>query len=216
MPKYLELLRTLSIISIYILLGEIILFLLIKGTIKNRMLRLFAYVWAPLAAVTQFFMTYLRLNLGKSNLPLMNIYLMFELIILVLILLQIRSKAKSTKINYYIWVPVILIGIFLHLTDELNSLHSAAILYTAIVYFNLTISFVDMEKASEMLKDPYALINLGVFVKAVGYSYFTIYNIDYKFPLSIYSGVNLLVQTIFFLAILFYYKGNNQEKYFVG
>ena len=215
MPEYLELLRTSSIVSIYILLAEIVVLFLIWGKIKDRTLQIFAYVWVPFAALTQFFMTYFRLNLHKSNLPLMNIYLIIEMILLIYVLLKIRETYKNKEINSLIWVAVILVGIALHLSDELNSLHSAAILYTAIVYFNLTISFVDLEKENKIYRNPYALINLGVFVKAVGYSYFTIYNIDYKFPLGIYSALNLLVQAIFFIAIIFYYrqeKANNSKE----
>ncbi len=206
MPEYLEILRTTSIASIYILFAEVIVLLLIKGKIKDRSLQVFAYVWVPLAALTQFFMTYFRLNLHKSNLPLMNFYLIFEMTVLIYVLLRIRKKYRKKEINALIWISVVLVGIVLHFSDALDSLHSAAILYTAIVYFNLTISFVDLEKANKIYRDPYALINLGVFVKAVGYSYLTIYNIDYKFPLSIYSSMNLLVQMIFFMAIIYYYK----------
>ncbi len=212
MPEYLDLLRTLSIASIYILLAEVFILFLIKGKIKNHNFQLFAYVWLPLAVITQFLMTYFRLTLGKSNLPLMNLYLIIELIILVYILLNIRKEYRGIEINYKIWSVVILAGILIHLTDELNSLHSAAMLYTAIVYFNITISFIDLEKVDVLYKDPFALLNLGVFVKAFGYSYFTIYQIDYKFPLIIYSGVNLLVQIIFFLAVLSYYRQLNLTK----
>ena len=211
MPEYLELLIYSSIISIYVLFAEIIFFILIRGFIKDSILRIFAYVWVPLAALTQFLMTYFRVHLGKPNLPIMNIYLIIEMILLIFILLKIRERYKKKKTNYFIWLPVVLIGIVLHFTDNLNSIHSAAMLYTAIVFFNLTISFIDLEKASELYRDPYALINLGVFVKAVGYSYFTIYKIDYKFPLSIYSAVNLLVQAIFFVAIYFYYRSEKKK-----
>ena len=79
-------------------------------------------------------------------------------------------------------------------------------LYTAIIYFNLTMSFLDMDKVEEFFKDPYSLLNIGIFVKAFGYSYFTIYQIDYRFPFGVISVVNLLVQTIFFLLIYVYYK----------
>ncbi len=212
MPEYLELLRTSSIVSIYILLAEVIFLLLIKGKIKDPTLQIFAYVWIPVAALTQFLMTYFRLHLEKSNLPIMNIYLIIEMILMIYVLLKIRKTYKKKEINSLIWVAVVLVGTALHLSDELNSLHSAAILYTAIVYFNLTISFVDLEKANKIYTNPYALINLGVFVKAVGYSYFTIYNIDYKFPLSIYSALNLLVQAIFFIAVLFYYRQGKMVK----
>jgi len=212
MPEYLELLRTSSIVSIYILLAEVVFLLLIKGKIKDPTLQIFAYVWIPVAALTQFLMTYFRLHLEKSNLPIMNIYLIIEMILMIYVLLKIRKTYKKKEINSLIWVAVVLVGTALHLSDELNSLHSAAILYTAIVYFNLTISFVDLEKANKIYTNPYALINLGVFVKAVGYSYFTIYNIDYKFPLSIYSALNLLVQAIFFIAVLFYYRQGKMVK----
>lgn len=209
MPEYLELLRNISIASIYILLVEVIVLLVLKGKIRDKNLQLFSYVLIPIAVITQFLMTYFRLTLEKSNLPLMNIYLIIEFIILVYILLNIRKKYKGIKTNTTIWGMVILVGILIHLINDLDSLHAAAMLYTAIVYFNITISFIDLDKVDALYKDPFALLNLGIFVKAFGYSYFTIYQIDYQFPLSVYSGVNLLVQIIFFLAILFYYRNLN-------
>lgn len=206
MPYYLNLLRGASIISIYILFAEVLLLTIFKGKIKDKNIQIFAYIWLPFAVMSQFLMTYFRSNLGISNLPVMNIYLMIELIILSLLIFKIREKIKGKPINYKIWFVTILIGIIIHFTYELDSIHNAAILYTAIVYFNLSISFIEIEKLAQFYKDFYLLLNLGVFVKAFGYSYFTIYQIDYKFPLAVYSIVNLFTQIIFFVTILIYYN----------
>lgn len=206
MPYYLNLLRGASIISIYILFAEVLLLTIFKGKIKDKNIQIFAYIWLPFAVMSQFLMTYFRSNIGISNLPVMNIYLMIELIILSLLIFKIREKIKGKPINYKIWFATILIGIIIHFTYELDSIHNAAILYTAIVYFNLSISFIEIEKLAQFYKDYYLLLNLGVFVKAFGYSYFTIYQIDYKFPLAVYSIVNLFTQIIFFVTILIYYN----------
>lgn len=206
MPYYLNLLREASIISIYILFAEVLLLAIFKGTIKDKNIQIFAYIWLPVAVLAQFLMTFFRSNLGISNLPVMNIYLMVELIILSLLMYRIRAKFKDKPINYKIWFVTIIIGIIIHFTYELDSIHNAAILYTAIVYFNLSISFIEIEKLDQFYKDYSLLLNLGIFVKAFGYSYFTIYQIDYKFPLAIYSIVNLFIQIIFFITILVYYN----------
>lgn len=213
MPYYLNLLREASIISIFILFAEVLLLTIFKGKIKDKNIQIFAYIWLPFAVISQFLMTYFRSNLGISNLPVMNIYLMIELIILSLLIYKIREKIKGKPINYKIWFATILIGIIIHFTYELDSIHNAAILYTAIVYFNLSISFIEIEKLAQFYKDFYLLLNLGVFVKAFGYSYFTIYQIDYKFPLAVYSIVNLFTQIIFFVTILIYYNSiKNKTK----
>ena len=212
MPQYLNLLREASAASIYILFVEVILLLLLKGKVKDRDLQIFAYILLPIAVTTQLLMTHFRYNLNISNLSVMNIYLMIEFVILVLILLRIRKKVKGVEANYKIWSAIILGGILIHFINELNSLHTAAMLYTAIIFFNLTMSFIDMDNVEEFFKDPYALLNIGIFVKAFGYSYFTIYQIDYRFPLSVYSAVNLLVQIIFFLLIYTYYLKEQKER----
>lgn len=205
MPYYIDLFRYLSIASIYVLLAEVLFLYIIRGRINDIELKIFAYIWLPLAVVAQSVMSYLRLTLNISNLPVMNIYLMIELLLFSFILFRIRSKIKSKPINYNIWFLTFIIGIVIHFTYELNSIHTAAIMYTAIVYFNLTIGSIEIEKIEQFYKDFYLLLNLGIFVKAFGYSYFTIYQIDYKFSLAVYSLVNLLVQIIFFITILVYY-----------
>ena len=48
-----------------------------------------------------------------------------------------------------------------------------------------------MNKVDKFYSDPYSLLHIAVFIKAFGYSYFLIYQTDYTFPLSIYSGLNL-------------------------
>lgn len=206
MPEYLNLLRDVSIASIYILFAEVIIFLFFKGKIKDKTLQLFAYIWLPLAVVTQSLMTSFRNYWHLPNLPVMNIYLILELILMILIGLKIREEVKGVKINYKIWTFLILLGILIHLTDNLNSLHVSAMLYTAILFFNISISSIELENIENILKNPYLLINFGIFSKAVGYSYFTIYQIDYKFPLGIYSLLNILGQLFFFLSIFSYYK----------
>jgi hypothetical protein len=214
MLQYLDILREASIVSIYILLAEVIILLIFLGKIKDCDLQIFAYVWLPIAAVTQYLMTYFRVTLSESNLPIMNIYFMIELVILVFILLRIRKKIKGVEINYKIWTIVVLCGILIHFTDELNSIHTAAIFYSAIVYFNITISFIDLDKIERFYRNHFAILNIGVFVKAFGYSYITIYQVDFAFPLYIHTAVNLLVQVIFFIAILIYYKEMSKTKPF--
>jgi hypothetical protein len=79
-------------------------------------------------------------------------------------------------------------------------------LFIAVVYFQLSINSFELEKIDTLLKDPFTLFNITIFVKAFGYSYFLIYQTDYTFPLSIYSGVNLLVQILFAITLFLYYK----------
>lgn len=201
-----------SIYSIFVLLAVVLILLIFIGKIKDRDLQLFAYVWLPIAALTQFLMTYFRISLGESNLPIMNIYLMIEFLILVFVLLQIRKRKKGIVPNYKIWSIVLAGGILIHFTDVLDSLHIPAILYMSIIYFNISVSFIDLEKANLLLKDPYTLLNIGVFLKAFGYSYISIYQIDFNFPLYIHTAVNLLVQVVFSIAIFVYYKEMQKEK----
>ncbi|MBK7105000.1 MAG: hypothetical protein IPH62_06940 [Ignavibacteriae bacterium] len=211
MPEYLSLLRELSVYSIYALFLLVLILGLFNGRIRNKEFILVFYIWLPIAVVTQFFMTYYRVNLGKSNLPIMNIYLMIEFTLLVIILLNIKKNIKGKKINYKIWSFIILIGLVVHFIDKLDTIHAAAILFIAVVYFQLSINSIDLEKIDELLKDPFTILNITIFVKAFGYSYFLIYQTDYTFPLSIYSGVNFLVQILFAVTLIMYYKNHNKN-----
>lgn len=211
MPEYLSLLRELSVYSIYALFLLVLILGLFKGRIRNKEFILVFYIWLPIAVVTQFFMTYYRVNLGKSNLPIMNIYLMIEFTLLVIILLNIKKNIKGKKINYKIWSFIILIGLAVHFIDKLDTIHAAAILFIAVVYFQLSINSIELEKIDELLKDPFTILNITIFVKAFGYSYFLIYQTDYTFPLSIYSGVNFLVQILFAITLIMYYKNHNKN-----
>lgn len=215
MSLILNLLRDASIYSIFGLLAVVLILLIFIGKIKDCDLQLFAYVWLPIAALTQFLMTYFRISLGESNLPIMNIYLMIEFLILVFILLNIRKRKKDIVPNYKIWSIVLAGGILIHFTDELDSLHIPAILYMSIIYFNISVSFIDLERVSLLLKDPYTLLNIGVFLKAFGYSYISIYQIDFNFPLYIHTAVNVLVQVVFSIVIFVYYKEMRNEKKFL-
>lgn len=206
MPEYLSLLREASVASIYILFILTIILLLIKGRIKIRELATLFYIWLPIAVITQFLMTYFRLSFGKSNLPIMNIYLMIEFTLIVLILIKFREVTKGVKTDYKLWFSIIAGGIIIHFIDDFNTIHNAAILYIAIIYFQLTINSTDYTQIDKLLNDPYTLLNITIFVKAFGYSYFLIYQSDYTFPLSIYSGVNLLVQILFGITLIQYYK----------
>ena len=118
MSIILNLLMDASIYSIFVLLAVVLILLIFIGKIKDRDLQLFAYVWLPIAALTQFLMTYFRISLGESNLPIMNIYLMIEFLILVFVLLQIRKRKKGIVPNYKIWSIVLAGGILIHFTDE--------------------------------------------------------------------------------------------------
>ncbi|MBK7981109.1 MAG: hypothetical protein IPK06_14105 [Ignavibacteriae bacterium] len=100
----------------------------------------------------------------------------------------------------------------LHLIDKLDTIHSSAMLFIAIIYFQLSINSIELDKSDELIKDPFTILNITIFVKAFGYSYFLIYQTDYTFPLSIYSGVNFLVQILFALTLIMYYKNQPQKK----
>lgn len=206
MPEYLTLLRDLSVNSIYALAVLVVIFVFLKGKIVNHEFKLVYYIWLPIAVITQFLMTYFRVNLGKSNLPIMNFYLMIEFALFVIILLNVKKNILGKIINYKIWGFIILIGLALHLIDKLDTIHSAAMLFVAIIYFQLSVNSIDLEKIDELLKDPFTILNITIFVKAFGYSYFLIYQTDYTFPLSIYSGVNFLVQILFAITLIMYYK----------
>ncbi len=211
MPEYLSLLRELSINSIYALFILVLIFTFIKGRIKNNIFIWVFYLWLPIAIVTQFLMTFYRINLGKSNLPIMNIYLMIEFTLFVIILLNVKKNVFGKNNNYKIWGFIIFIGLALHFIDKLDTIHSAAMLFIAIVYFQLSINSFELEKIGELLKDPFTVLNITIFVKAFGYSYFLIYQTDYTFPLSIYSGVNFLVQILFAVTLILYYKNLNKN-----
>lgn len=211
MPEYLSLLRELSVNSIYALAVLVIILLLVKGKIVNQEFKLVYYVWLPIAVITQFLMTYYRVNLGKSNLPIMNFYLMIEFTLFVIILLQVKKNIFGKKINFKIWGFIILIGLALHLIDKLDTIHSAAMLFVAIIYFQLSVNSIDLERINVLLKNPFTVLNITISVKAFGYSYFLIYQTDYTFPLSIYSGVNFLVQILFALTLIMYYKNLNKN-----
>ncbi|MFZ1288749.1 MAG: hypothetical protein WAR79_01570 [Melioribacteraceae bacterium] len=206
MPEYLSLLRELSVNSIYALFILVIILALLKGRIRYREFIFVFYVWLPIAVVTQFLMTYFRIYLSKSNLPIMNIYLMVEFTLFVIILLEIKKNIMGKKINYKLWIFIIVSGLAVHFIDKLDTIHSAAMLFIAVVYFQLSINSFELEKIDTLLKDPFTLFNITIFVKAFGYSYFLIYQTDYTFPLSIYSGVNLLVQILFAITLFLYYK----------
>ena len=107
MLTILDLLRDASIYSIFVLLVVVLISLIFIGKIKDRDLQLFAYIWLPIAALTQFLMTYFRISLGESNLPIMNIYLVIEFLLLVFILLNIRKRKKGIVPNYKIWSIVL-------------------------------------------------------------------------------------------------------------
>ncbi|MCB0752517.1 MAG: hypothetical protein KDC52_13685 [Ignavibacteriae bacterium] len=210
MPEYLSLLRNASVGSIYALFVFVIILFLFKGKIKDRTFVILYYVWLPIAVITQFLMTYFRLQLHQSNLLIMNIYLMLEFAIIIVVLLLAREQIKGIKTNYKIWGIVILFGILLHFIDDFNKIHNAAMLFIAIIYFQLTVSFIDLDRVEKFLTDPYSLLHISIFVKAFGYSYFLIYQTDYTFPLSIYSAVNLVVQILLGTTLFLYYK--SQKK----
>ena len=210
MPEYLSLLRNASVGSIYALFGFVIILLLFKGKIKDRKFVILYYVWLPIAVITQFLMTYFRLQLHRSNLLIMNIYLMLEFTIIIVVLLLAREHIKGIKTNYKIWGTVILFGILLHFIDDFNKIHNSAMLFIAIIYFQLTVSFIDLDRVEKFLTDPYSLLHISILVKAFGYSYFLIYQTDYTFPLSIYSAVNLVVQILLGTTLFLYYK--SQKK----
>jgi len=113
---------------------------------------------------------------------------------------------RNVNINYTIWWTIIGGGVLVHFLYDFNTIHNAAMLYLAVVYFQLTVNFIDLNKIDDFIKDHYTLLNITIFVKAFGYSYFLIYQADYTFPLSIYSGVNLLVQVLFAVTLIQYYR----------
>jgi drug/metabolite transporter (DMT)-like permease len=125
MPEYLSLLRELSVNSIYALFILVIILALLKGRIRNREFIFVFYVWLPIAVVTQFLMTYFRIYLSKSNLPIMNIYLMVEFTLFVIILLEIKKNIMGKKINYKLWIFIIVSGLAVHFIDKLDTIHSA-------------------------------------------------------------------------------------------
>ena len=211
MPEYLSILREASVISIYILFVFVFILFLIKGKINEKEFVILFYIWLPLAVITQILMTYFRISLGKSNLPIMNVYLMFEFLILVIVLLMVREKTKGVKPNYKIWGPLLAVGVLVHFIYELDTIHNAAMLFIAVVYFQLTVNYIDLNKIDKFYLDHHSLLNITIFIKATGYSYFLIYQTDYRFPLSIYSGVNLIVQILFGITIWAYYR-NTQIK----
>lgn len=213
MPHYLSILREASVDSIYVLFFIVILLLFIKGRIKEHEFSILFYLWLPIAVVSQFLMTYYRLTFRESNLFIMNIYFMIEFGILTYILLLVRRRVKGLKINKKTWTIIIIAGILIHFINELDSIHNAAILYIVVVYFHLTVSFIDLNKIDSIFNDPYSIFNITIFTKAFGYSYFLIYQTDYKFPLIIFSGVNLFVQILFaYTLFLFYEKVWKKEK----
>ena len=199
-------LREASVDSVYVLLILVILLLFIKGKIKEREFSILFYFWLPVAVLTQFSMTYYRITFSDSNLFIMNIYLMFEFSILTYLLLKIRRKIKGTAINVYTWTVIIVIGILSHFIYKIDTIHNASMLYIIIIYFNLTVSFFDLNNIDNIFKDPYWLLNITIFTKAFGYSYFLIYQTDYEFPLIIFSIVNLLVQILFAYTLFIFYE----------
>ena len=210
MPYYLSILREASVYSIYVLFILVILLLVTKGRIKEPEFSVLFYIWLPIAIVSQFLMTYYRLTFRESNLFIMNIYFMIEFAILTYVLLSVRKRVKGIEINKKAWTVIIIVGILLHFIYELDSIHNAAILFIIIVYFHLTVSFIDLNKIDSIYIDPYSLLNITVFTKAFGYSYFLIYQTDYKFPLIIFSGVNLFVQILFAYTLFLFY--NNKRS----
>jgi hypothetical protein len=213
MPGYLEILREASVASIYILFITVIIFLIARGRIRDVRLASLFYGWLPAAVLTQFLMTFIRLQYGKSNLPIMNFYLILEFIIFVIILVKIREKEKKILINYKLWAVIIAAGVLTHFIYEFDKIHNASMFYIAVVYFQLSVNFIDLNKIDKFISDPYSLLHIAVFVKAFGYSYFLIYQSDYTFPLSIYSALNLLVQLILILTLIQYYKYEQRKEH---
>jgi len=212
MPAYLTLLRDASTVSIYVLFFIVFFFRIVKGKIQNNELHLFANLWLPIAVIAQILMTFVRKHYGISNIPIANIFIMVELPILSFIMLRISKKVKSININYKVWLYVILGCVITHFFEDFHSIQKGALLYTIVIYFQLTVSFIniedfDSENKNKFYNDPFLLLNAGIFLKAFGYSFFLIYNIDYKFPLGVYSLINLGVQFLFAATIVSYYKG---------
>jgi hypothetical protein len=213
MPYYLSILREASVYSIYVLFFIVILLLITKGRIKDNEFAYLFYLWLPIAVVSQFFMTHYRLTYRESNLFIMNIYFMIEFGIITYVLLRVRKRVKGLSINKKTWTIIIIAGILIHFIYELDSIHNAAILFIVVVYFHLSVSFIDLNKIDTIYNDPYSVFNITIFTKAFGYSYFLIYQTDYKFPLIIFSGVNLFVQILFaYTLFLFYEKVMKKEN----
>ncbi len=218
MPIYLNLLRDASTFSIYVLFFLVLFYRIAKGRIDDNNFRMFTNIWLPLAVIAQILMTFVRKHYGTSNIPIANVFIMLELPVLTYILLGIRKKLKNINTNYKIWLLLIIVSILLHFFEDFYSIQKEALLLTIIIYFQLTVSLVDiedfdMENKYKFYQNPLLLLNAGVFLKAFGYSFFLIYQIDYKFPLSIYSLVNLGVQILFVMAIIFYYKNNKRKEF---
>lgn len=212
MPEYLSILREASVASIYILFVFVILLFIINGKIQLKEFQILFYIWLPIAVVTQFIMTYFRLSLGISNLTIMNIYLIFEYVILVTVLLLVREKTRGKKTNYKLWVIILAAGVLTHFLYEFETIHNASMLFLTIVYFQLTINYIDLKRTDKFYLDQFSLLNITIFIKAIGYSYFLIYQTDYRFPLSIFSGVNIIVQALFGITIWVYYKNTKLKK----
>jgi hypothetical protein len=212
MPEYLSILREASVASIYFLFVFVILLFIIKGKIQLKEFQILFYIWLPTAVVTQFLMTYFRLSLGKSNLLIMNIYLIFEYVILVIVLLMVRERTRGIKPNYKLWGIILAAGVLTHFIYDFETIHNAAMLFIAIIYFQLTVNYIDLNKVDKFYLDQYSLLNITIFIKAIGYSYFLIYQTDYRFPLSIFSGVNLIVQFLFGITIWTYYRNIKIKK----
>ncbi|PID62392.1 MAG: hypothetical protein CR986_01790 [Ignavibacteriae bacterium] len=193
------------------LLAFVLFFLFIKGRIKEKEFVLLFYVLTPIAVVTQFLMTYIRDVHHSSNLPVMNTYLIIEFILLVYILLNIKQKIKGEKINYKLWGILVLLVTLSHFIYKFKAIHSASFLLMALIYFQITVNFADIDNIKKFLFNHYTFVYIAVFLKAIGYSYFLIYQIDYKFPLSIYSILNILVQFFFILTLIYYYNGNKEK-----
>lgn len=216
MPFYLNFLRDASTVSIYLLFFTVLFFRVLKGKIKDNDLRLFANIWLTVAVIAQILMTFVRKYYGVSNIPVANIFIMIELPILSFIMLRIRKRVKNIDVNYKIWSYIILGCLVFHFFENINLIQKGALLFTVIIYFQITVSMInneefDFENKNKFYKNPFLLLNAGIFLKAFGYSFFLIYNIDYKFPLSIYSLVNLGVQALFIAVIIFYY--NDKKLY---
>jgi hypothetical protein len=125
---------------------------------------------------------------------------------------MVRERTKGVKPNYKIWGPLLTAGVLFHFIYELDTIHNAAMLFIAVVYFQLTVNYIDLNKIDKFYLDHYSLLNITIFTKAIGYSYFLIYQTDYRFPLSVFSGVNLIVQILFGITIWNYYRNTKTKK----
>lgn len=206
MPEYLSILRELSIYSIYLLFLLVIFLLILKGVIKHKEFKILYYFWLPIAVITQILMTFYRTYFDTSNLPIMNIYLSLEFIILLYVLLLVREKVKGIPINYFTFSVLVIVEITTHIFYKFDSIHNAAMLYIAVVYFQFAVSFIDLNNTEKFYKEFYSLFHISVFIKAFGYSYFLIYQTDFRFPLSIFSVLNILTQIMLAYTLLIYYQ----------